>query len=135
MKDRFAAMSVCLCVAAAFALTIGVGAQGSQPEQKEKTRDVSLTGCLVQGSGPNAFLLENAKTDPGDSNEMGRSYLLATDDSSISFRDHLNHEVRIDGTAETKMPPEGQKVKESDLPKLTARGLTHVATTCGEPPI
>ena len=55
--------------------------------------------------------------------------------SSITFRDHLNHEVRIDGAAETRMPPPpptGEKVKEADLPRLTATKLMHVATTCSE---
>jgi hypothetical protein len=136
MKHRVAAMSV--CAAAALALTMGVAGQESQSPQPPKTQEVSLTGCLVQGSGPSVFVFENAKANPSDMDEKGRSYLLATDEMSISFREHLNHEVQIEGSAETMMPPiplDGQKVKESDLPKLTATKVTHVATTCSQPSI
>jgi hypothetical protein len=135
MKHRIVTIAVCLCLAAAFAVTATVAGQESQPQQQQKTRDVSLTGCLVQGSGPSVFLLENAKVDPADANEEGRSYLLTTSAESISFREYLNNEVRIDGSAETKMPPPGQVVKESDLPKLDATSLTHISTTCSQPRI
>ena len=137
MKHRFAAMSVCLCVAAALAVTMGAAGHEPQSQQLEQTREVSLTGCLVQGSGPSVFLLENAKVDPEDTNEKGRSYLLTTYMSSISFREHLNHEVKIDGAAETRVPPPppmGEKVKEADLPRLTATKLMYVASTCSESP-
>jgi hypothetical protein len=135
MKHRIVTIAVCLCLAAAFAVTATVAGQESQPQQQQKTRDVSLTGCLVQGSGPSVFVLENAKADPADTNEEGRSYLLTTSTESISFREHLNNEVRIDGSAETRMPPPGQTVKESDLPKLDATSLMHVSTTCTQPRI
>ncbi len=88
------------------------------------------------GTGPTVFILENAKADPRDSNEKERRYLLASTTTAISFREHLNHEVRVDGTAEMKMPPTqpvGETVKESDLPKLTATKITHIATTCSRP--
>jgi hypothetical protein len=137
MKHRVVTIGVCLCLAAAFAATTRVAGQESRPHEERKTEGVSLTGCLVQGSGPNVFIFENAKTDPTDSSEMGRSYVLTTAMTSISFRDHLNHEVRIDGSAETRVPPDppmGQKVNESDLPKLTATKLTPVATTCSQTP-
>ena len=137
MKHRIVTMGVCLCLATAFAATVRVAGQESPPHQEQKAEDVSLTGCLVQGSGPNVFIFENAKTDPTDSSEVGRSYLLTTTMASISFREHLNHEVQIDGSAENRMPPTptmGKKVNESDLPKLTATKVTHVATTCSQPP-
>ena len=133
MKHRIVALSVCLAVAVALAMTATLAGQENQPP---KYQEVSLTGCLVQGTGPSVFILENAKADPLDSSQTGRSYLLASSSMSLSFREHLNNEVRIDGTAETKMPPEspaGQPVKESDLPKLKATKITHVATTCSQP--
>ena len=134
MKHRIAAVG--LCIAAAFALTVGAAGQESQSQMSPSTKDVSLTGCLVQGSGPSVFLFENAKADPTDKDEKGRSYLLTTKEAAISFREHLNHEVRIDGSAETWTPPTStmeRKVDESDLPKLTAMKVTHVATTCSAP--
>ena len=134
MKHRIVTLSVCFAIAAALAVTRGVAGQESQPPT---TQEVAVTGCVVQGTGPNVFILENAKADPRDRDEKGRSYLLVSNAMSISFREHLNHEVRVDGDAETKMPPMpllGQKVKESDLPRLTATKITHVATTCSSPP-
>jgi len=133
MKHRIVTLSACLCIAAAFAMTRGVA---GQEYQLPKTQEVAVTGCVVQGTGPTVFILENAKSDPRDVNEKGRSYLLVASAMSISFREHLNHEVRVSGTAESKMPPPppaGERVNESELPKLTATKVTHVATTCSPP--
>ena len=133
MKNRIVALSVCFAVAAAFGMTRILAAQESQ---LPKFEEVSLTGCLVQGSGPSVFILENARTDPRDTSQKGRSYVLADGSMSISFRDHLNNEVRVDGEAEMKTPPAmpvGQRAKESDLPKLKATKVTHIATTCSAP--
>jgi hypothetical protein len=133
MKHRNVALSVCVAVAAAFALT---GVLAGQESQLQKFQEVSLTGCLVQGTGPNVFILENAKADPRDTSQKGRSYLLDSGTASISFREHLNNEVLVDGEAEMKTPPAvpaGQRVKESDLPKLKAAKIEHVAETCSSP--
>jgi len=133
MKHRFVTLSVCLAVAAGFALTTTLNGQESQTAKYE---EVSLTGCVVQGTGPSVFILENAMVDPREDNQKGRNYILASGSTPISFREHLNTEVRIDGTAEMKMLPDpasGESVKESDLPKLKATKITHVATTCSPP--
>ena len=133
MKHRIVALSVCLAVAVAFGMT---GTLAGQENQPPKYQEISLTGCLVQGTGPSVFILANAKADPLDTSQKGRSYLLASSSMSISFREHLNNEVKVDGTADMNMPPEapaGQSVKESDLPKLKATKITHVATTCSQP--
>lgn len=133
MKHGFVTASVCLAIAAGFAFTTTLTGQESQAA---KYKEVSLTGCVVQGTGPDVFIFENAKADPRGDDEKGRNYLLASGSMSISFREHLNTEVRIDGTAEMKMPPDEaseQSVKESDLPKLKATKIVHVATTCSPP--
>jgi hypothetical protein len=133
MKHTIVAFSLCFAVVAAFAMTAAVAAQ---EYQSPKYKEVSLTGCLVQGTGPDVFILENAKADPRDSLQKGWTYVLASGAEAVSFREHLNNEVRVDGMAETKMPPSppaGQSVKESDLPKLKAAKIVHVATTCSQP--
>ncbi len=135
MKNRIVMLTACLGFVAAVAAVRVVAGQDSQ-SQSSKNQQVTLTGCLVQGSEPTVFLLDNAKADPRDTNEKGRSYLLITNVASISFRDHLNHEVRISGMAEDKIaptPPMGETPKESDLPKLTATKVTQVASTCSPP--
>ena len=133
MKNTIRAFSLCLAVVAAFAMTAPVAGQESQ---LQKFKEVSLTGCLVQGTGPDVFILENAKADPRDASQKGWTYVLASGAAAVSFREHLNNEVRIDGMAEMKMPAPpaaGESVKESDLPKLKATKIAHVATTCSQP--
>ena len=63
MKHRIVTLSACLCIAAAFAMTRAVAGQESQPP---KSQEVAVTGCVVQGTGPSVFILENAKADPRD---------------------------------------------------------------------
>ena len=133
MKNTIVAFGLCLTVVAAFAMTAPVA--GQEP-QAPKYKEVSLTGCLVQGTGPDVFILENAKADPRDASQKGWNYVLASGAAAVSFREHLNNEVRVDGAAETKMPtamPAGESIKESDLPKLKATKIVHVATTCSQP--
>jgi len=130
MKLPIVALAVCFVVAAGFAVP---GTLAGQESQTSKTKEVSLTGCLVQGSSPSVFILENAKADPRNSDEEGRSYLLAGGSMAVSFSAHLNNEVQVDGKAEMKnsaAQPAGERVKESDLPKLTATKITQVASTC-----
>ena len=130
MRLPIVALVVCFVVAAGFAVP---GTLAGQESQTSKAKEVSLTGCLVQGSSPSVFILENAKADPRNSDERGRSYLLASGSMAVSFSAHLNNEVRVEGKAEAKdepAQPAGERVKESDLPKLTATKIMHVASTC-----
>jgi hypothetical protein len=95
--------------------------------------DVSVTGCLTQGSGPTVFILDNARMNPRDTNEKAKTYLLVAASEDLGFAKQLNHQVSVTGIAEVKapaMPPAGQKLTEKDLPKLTAKSLTQVADTC-----
>jgi hypothetical protein len=110
-----------------------VAAQNQPPAAKAPAQDSSLTGCLIQGSGPSVFILDNARANAADKNEQGKTYLLAAATEDLSFRAQVNHEVTITGTADAKaapMAPAGQKVAEKDLPKLTAKSITQVADTC-----
>jgi hypothetical protein len=124
----------------------------------ETERDQVLTGCLIQGSGPTVFLLENAKmsaeitpamsspaspSQPGQSQSDrssqsaasgGRTYIVtAASTPAVDLRGQLNHQVTITGVAETKSMPTaaaGAKVDEKQLPKLTAKSIVKVADTC-----
>lgn len=104
----------------------------AQQEQTEKP-DVSLTGCLVQGSGPNVFILESARMDPEDETEKTKAYMIVAATEDLFLRNHVDNQVTIRGAAEDKMvptPPAGEQVNETDLPKLNAKGITAVADTC-----
>jgi hypothetical protein len=107
-------------------------AKPATPDQKNPP-EVSVTGCVTQGSGPTVFILDNARMNPRDQNEKAKSYLLVAATEDLGLAKHLNHQVSVTGIAEVKMPPTppaGQKPAEKDLPKLTAKSLTQVADTC-----
>ena len=105
----------------------------AQDPQKENPKDITLTGCVIQGSAPTVFLLDNARVNTQDPSEKGRTFVIvpATEDLAVST--HLDHEVTITGKAEDKVAPTpkpGEKVAEKDLPKLQASSLTMVADRC-----
>jgi hypothetical protein len=122
-------------IGSAFATAL-VAAQGAQTPpsaapQGDKMKDVTVTGCLVQGSAPAVFLLEDAKANREDKDEKGKTYFLSA--AVPDLKAHLNKEVRVIGQAETKeppTPPTGQKVSEQDLPKLSVKTISAVADRC-----
>ena len=127
-------------LAAVLAITLGTAATQAT-EQKKTPPEVTLTGCVVQGSSPTVFILDNAKIDPASTTEKGVKYILASAVEDVDLRTHLNKEVRIVGEVDVKVkadpvtppvppvppvPPDPEK----DLPKLTAKSVTMVSDTC-----
>lgn len=78
--------------------------------------ETTLTGCLVQGSGPNVFILENAKAGSASASDKGKSYVLAVapGSASVDFRTQLNRQVRIVGAADDKMASASASSSSSD---------------------
>jgi len=98
---------------------------------QQKFTDLTLTGCLVQGSAPTVFVLENAKTNPGDDMEKGRSYLLTPGTDDLDIPHHLNQEVTAIGQPYSKTAPiSASRPAEKDLPKFSAKSLITVAEKC-----
>jgi hypothetical protein len=139
-------------LAAVLAITLGTAAAQAtqtaqttqaapttQEPQKQMPPEVTLTGCVVQGSSPTVFILDNAKKDPASTTEKGVRYVLASAVEDVDLRTHLNHEVRIVGEVDIKVsadpvtppvppvPPDPEK----NLPKLKAKSVTMVSDTCG----
>ena len=118
-------------------------AQTAQPQQTPPTTtppqdaagDVTLTGCLIQGSSPAVFIFENAKKDAKSATEKGVSYIVVSTSADMNLRDHLNHQIEIKGKPDTKTAPVTGtgKVEEKDLPKLSAKSLKLVSNTCSAP--
>ena len=109
--------------------------QQAQPQQQpqEKPKDVTVTGCVIQGSSPTVFLLDAARFNPTSKEEKARTYLIVAGTEDLMLGNHLNKEVTITGDAEVKTPPTppaGQKVQERDLPKITAKSVAVVADRC-----
>ncbi len=92
--------------------------------------DTTLTGCLIQGSGPTVFIVDNAKADPKSTTEKGARFIVIASAEDLNLRQHLNHEVRITGKVEGTVPVAGTKVEEKDLPKLNAKAVVMVSNTC-----
>lgn len=122
----------------------GIGCGKNPPDQPQSssstgqstvTPEVTLTGCLVQGSGPTVFVLENARLGDDKTGTPG-SYVLVADNDTVKFDQDLNHEVQITGTSDNKAQPTpaaGQKPAEKDLPRFTAKTVTSVADKCTTP--
>jgi hypothetical protein len=144
MKRQFIAFAGSLVMAAAV-----VAAQGTPPQtppvspnqprtvpetKPGQTADIVLTGCLIQGTGPAVFILDNAKLSANDPAEHAQSYVLASSAEDVNFKGHLNHEVTITGSTMAAVkgaqPPAGKTVEEKDLPQLTAKSLTMVSDRC-----
>lgn len=116
-----------------------VAAQGVAPpqqaaaDQRQKGTEVSITGCVIQGSTPAIFIIDNAKVKPDDPNEKPVSYVLVAGTEDLMLKEHVNKEVRVQGEIERRTPPvaaPGQKVAEKDLLKFTTKGITLVADRC-----
>jgi hypothetical protein len=56
-----------------------------------------LTGCLVQGSTPSTFILENARTATDSATSKGKSYII-TAVAGTDLKQHLNHQIRVTGS-------------------------------------
>ena len=93
--------------------------------------DLTLTGCLVQGSAPNVFVFQNAKKDSKSTAEKGVSYVVVASSDTLNLRNHLNHEIQISGQSDGKIAPVStERASETELPKLTAKNITMIANTC-----
>ena len=107
--------------------------QTPQDQQKTRTEDITLTGCVIQGSAPTVFVFENARINPANRDEKTRTYILLTEKDDLNLRTHLNHQVMLVGKGEIKVLPTlkpGEKYKEADLPRFTIVRVTEVAPTC-----
>jgi hypothetical protein len=109
-------------------------AQASQ----DKAVDITLTGCLIQGSSPTVWILENAKMSTASATDKGKSYVVVVS-GAADLKPHLNHQVRIVGAenAAVKVTPtpggaqvEVKATDEAGFPRLNARTVTMVAATC-----
>ena len=117
------------------------------PAATSAAPDATLTGCLIQGSGPNVYILENAKASAAVASDKGKSYVLTVAPSAtVDFRSQLNHQVRIvglsaDGSKSAVVVSPGEpaspaasatvvKIEEKDMPRFSTRTITSIGDTC-----
>lgn len=128
-------MGVFASVLAASAL-IAAQSGTTAPAQSGTTKpssDVTVTGCLTQGSGPTVFVLDNARQKPDDKTEKAESYVIVAGAEDLPLAANLNHEVSVTGSADAKVAtpaPAGQKATEKDMPRFSAKNITLVADRC-----
>lgn len=130
MKKLISTLAVCL--------TVGVGASAMQQAQadpqaqtqKPPTQEITLTGCLIQGTTPTVFIFDKARKDPKSPTEKAVRYVVVPSAADLNLRPHLNHEVQIVGVWDGRTAPATDKVEEKDLPRFTAKSVTMVADTC-----
>jgi hypothetical protein len=105
-----------------------------QTSAKATEAEITVTGCLVQGSAPNVFVLQNAKRDPQSAAEKAARYIVAPATEDLVLKPHLNHQVRILGVPDGRpqpTPPASGSVDEKLVPALNAKSLTMVSASCG----
>jgi hypothetical protein len=73
----------------------------SQPSQQKSGSETRLTGCLVQGSSPNVFVLDNARMSTDAKTAEGKKYVVVMADAS-DLREQVNRQVTITGTTTEK---------------------------------
>ena len=74
----------------------------TQPSPQDRSEsETRLTGCLIQGSSPNVFVLDNARMSTDAKTAEGKKYVVVMADAS-GLRSQLNRQVTITGTADAK---------------------------------
>jgi hypothetical protein len=131
MKKLFSTLAVCLAVGAgASAMQQQTPPPPAAQDQKPATQEITLTGCLIQGTTPTVFIFDNARKDPKSPTEKPVKYVVVAGAQDLNLRPHLNHEVQIVGVWDGRTAPAAPKVEEKDLPRFTAKSVTMVADTC-----
>ena len=92
------------------------------------SNEVSLTGCIVQGSNPGTFILRDATKNPADLTERGVDYVLVPV-TVLYLESHVTHIVRISGELGTAG---AEPMAPQDLAgsRLIARSLAMAAGSC-----
>jgi hypothetical protein len=127
----------------------GNAQQATASPQKAAGSDITVTGCLTQGSSPAVFLLSNARQRPEDKTEKAQSYVVVASSEDLPFAANLNHEVSVTGSADkaaasatatsasgstaTATVQSNQNKGEKDMPRFSAKTVTLVADRCTAP--
>lgn len=104
-----------------------------QSATAKASSDITVTGCLTQGSSPEVFILDNARQKPDDKTEKPQSYVVVGASEDLPFAANLNHEVSVTGSADASAatpPAAGQKASEQTMPRFSAKNVTLVADRC-----
>jgi hypothetical protein len=112
-------------------------AQDGPPPTTPEVREITLTGCLVEGTEHSVHILDNAVTRP-DAERIPRTFRLVRGDERLDFTLHENHQVQVTGKAEVTAPadappagpPPSGRVDPRDLPAFTVTSIQSVSERC-----
>ena len=92
--------------------------------------EVTLHGCLVQGTTPGIFLLKGA-VNPVKKDDTPKVYRLTSQIEDPDFTSVLNKQVTATGIPDAKPQPKlTEKVKDEDLPAFSISKFEAIADTC-----
>ena len=127
---------------------VGLPRIGDGPDERagsrEREEEVTVTGCLVEGSGPNVYILQTQPIGTAESSDQTVSYVVtaASDAPKIDFRSEVNRAVRltgarsgeaasaIDGAQRAPDTSTNLEVKELEMPKLSVKRLARIGDRC-----
>ena len=120
-----------VCTWGAMLLAHGGGPQ-AVPGEAPNTREVTVTGCVTEGTSAGVYILNNVVAKP-DLQNIARTFRLVSDTGELDFALHANHQVQTTGTAELGVPPEpipGGRVDARDLPAFAVKAIHNVSERC-----
>lgn len=132
MSRHFVSSAAVLVVAGATMLAArGDSSQGA-PGDAPQTREVTVTGCVTEGTDVGVYILDNVVAKPEVQN-IPRTFRLVSDGADLDFTLHANHQVQATGRAELKVlpePPPGGRIDPRDLPAFAVKTIQSVSERC-----
>jgi hypothetical protein len=104
----------------------------AMPGDAPQTQELTVTGCVTEGTDAGVYILTNAVAKPEMQN-IPRAFRLTTDGADLDFTLHTNHQVQTTGRAELKPSPEpnpGGRVDPRDLPAFAVKTIQSVSERC-----
>ena len=114
MRTYLIAMFLC----AGLLMPLALQGQEKKGSASRTGGDVTVTGCLQKGDGPNEYAIT----------ENGKSYGLRSD--TVNLASHLNHKVTVTGTPTSATEKKGSKESTEESEHLQVTNLKMVSTSC-----
>ena len=150
---RLMCLGVGVSIVACAIVAVGAQAPASadKPSQSaDKSKSVTITGCLAAGTDANTFTLNDAmpgaaaKEQSKEAPKAGemKSYRVTVGESSVKLTDHVGHRVTLTGTVAEGAPgaagaatpgaagTAGTTGGGKATPTLNVTAMKHVAPTC-----
>jgi len=118
--------------ALAVAMVAAQGRGDAPPREPPKTVDLTLTGCVLEGTDAGVYILNNAVAEPRSENAP-RVFRLVSGGDDLDLSLHANHQVQATGRAEIRPvpdPPPNGRVDPRDLPAFAVKTIHSIADRC-----